>query len=358
MKTDAENIAAVGNNPHYTKEVIAAAQKQVRTQDLFAEAEDRRVNGVRNSVEMLQKARDYDPSKDKNGAEFYTLIQETKRRVNEDSDGTITGLLNHKFSGKPIEIQPRQEITHYAAETMKRVFDPETGVVPWKKPVPDVDANGSQIFDEYMRPKTKLVEDTAAQQRATDAETSVMLEFNNWRRLNPEKGNDPAEARKKLMELVPDGYKAGAYESARQLLGKPQANAAGTVTSYGYANDETPDRNSRAGIGAFVPDAEIAKIKRGEPSDYKLRTGDLAVSPDVEAEFRRAGVKPMDKVLVKMADGSVHRARWMDVTATDDDVKSGRIRGVTVPLRGRFDLYSPHEKHSLDGEKVVGWQKL
>jgi hypothetical protein len=133
------------------------------------------------------------------------------------------------------------------------------------------------------------------------------------------------------------------------------STAVGKVTSYGYANDSTPDSNSRAGIGAFVPEDEQAKIKRGEPSDYRLRPGDLAVSPDIAKAFRSAGVKPMSDVMVQLANGEVRRVRWADQTAQDEQIARGEVKGVTQPLRERFDFYSPSGPHRYDGMQVVKW---
>lgn len=118
-------------------------------------------------------------------------------------------------------------------------------------------------------------------------------------------------------------------------------STAGRTTAYGYRNDPTPDSNSSAGIGAFVPDDEAAKIKRGEPSDYRLRAGDLAVSPDIESQFRKQGISPGDQVTLAYADGTTHTGRWMD--RTDGS------------LDGRFDLYSPNGPAANDGSRITGF---
>ncbi len=115
----------------------------------------------------------------------------------------------------------------------------------------------------------------------------------------------------------------------------------GRTTAYGYANDETPDRNSSDGIGAFVSTAEAARIRRGEPSELRLRPGDLAVSRDIEAQFRARGIRPGDPVTLQYADGTTHTGRWMD--RTDGS------------LDGRFDLYSPSGPPPNDGSKITGF---
>ncbi len=128
----------------------------------------------------------------------------------------------------------------------------------------------------------------------------------------------------------------------------------GKITSYGYKNDETPDQNSSDGIGAFVPDAEAKKIRAGQDSTYKLRAGDLAISPDVEESFREKGIKPGDRVTITYGNGSKHTGRWMDRTANDKQAEKLGLK----PLRGRFDIYSPNGRHAKDGVKVVSFARV
>lgn len=124
-------------------------------------------------------------------------------------------------------------------------------------------------------------------------------------------------------------------------LGRLFALPGARVTSYGYRNDPTPDSNSAAGIGAFVPEAEQAKIKAGQPSPYRLQPGDIAVSPDIEARMRRAGVKPGDRVMFQRADGTSEAGRWMDRTSPS--------------LSGRVDFYSPGGVRADDGAAITGF---
>jgi hypothetical protein len=105
------------------------------------------------------------------------------------------------------------------------------------------------------------------------------------------------------------------------------------------------------GIGAWVPDDEAQRIRRGEESTYKLKENDFAVSPDVEAQLRKAGVKPGDTVKMKLADDTILSGRWMDRTANDQQARSLGL----PPLRGRWDVYSPGGKSVKDGVKVVGF---
>ena len=124
-------------------------------------------------------------------------------------------------------------------------------------------------------------------------------------------------------------------------------------TSYGYANDKTPDSNSAAGIGAFVSDEEAARIKSGENTPNKLAPGDMAVSKDMRRSLAAAGVKPGQTFTVHYADGTTHTGRYMDHTAdsiTSDD-------GTTKNIVGRFDVYSPDGLDANDGKHVVAVSK-
>ena len=124
--------------------------------------------------------------------------------------------------------------------------------------------------------------------------------------------------------------------------------ALGKTTAYGYPGDTTPDRNSSAGIGAWVPDSEAAKIRRGEYSSFKLRPGDLAVSRDVEARMKQQGILPGQEVTIQYGSGKTHTGRLMDRTA---DFYNGK------QIAGRFDLYSPSGIPQDDGSAIVGFSR-
>ena len=160
-----------------------------------------------------------------------------------------------------------------------------------------------------------------------------------------------------LYEQLPDGTtavgvkgsKSGTHfynflppKAATPYDTKPLTGA--RITSYGYSNDPTPDSNSRAGIGAFVPDVEQAKIKAGQASPYRLRDGDIAVSPDIEAQFRKAGINPGDELVLHGEGGASRRVRWMDRTSPK--------------LQGRVDFYSPNGAPGDDGGAVTGFGLL
>lgn len=117
------------------------------------------------------------------------------------------------------------------------------------------------------------------------------------------------------------------------------------ITSFGYASDEWADSQSAKGVGAFtIPGDEETKLK---PNDF-------AVSPDGEKKLVEAGVKPRDKVRLKLSNGQTVEGRWMDRTANDSQAARLGLK----PLRGRWDLYSPAGKHDFDGVTVLGFETL
>jgi hypothetical protein len=107
----------------------------------------------------------------------------------------------------------------------------------------------------------------------------------------------------------------------------------GVVTTYGYKGDSTPDTDSSNGIGAW---------------DNKLSLSSIAVSRDIEAQFRAAGIKPKGKVLLVLDNGETLIKTWDDRTARAFNGK---------PLTGRFDFYCPSGKNPLEGIGVLSFRK-
>ena len=114
----------------------------------------------------------------------------------------------------------------------------------------------------------------------------------------------------------------------------------GKITSYNWKGDPYTDSQSRAMIGSFG----------------KLTEEGMAVSPDIERQFRELGIKPKDMVKIVLADGTEMNRRWEDRTMQDKQA----IRKFGKPLTGRFDLNFPQgtKPHEKDGLAVVGFQKL
>jgi hypothetical protein len=114
------------------------------------------------------------------------------------------------------------------------------------------------------------------------------------------------------------------------------------ATTYGHPSDPYLDSNSAKGIGAFG----------------KLEPNDVALSPDMEKSVRAKGINPGDQLSVTMANGDIVKGRWMDRTAQDSDVSSGKIKGVSSPLRGRVDFYTPGGVNPYDGMGVSAISKI
>jgi hypothetical protein len=108
----------------------------------------------------------------------------------------------------------------------------------------------------------------------------------------------------------------------------------GFITTYGYRGDTTPDRNSAAGIGAW---------------DNPLGPCSLAVSRDIEARFRAAGITPRSKVALVLENGQTVVKTWDDRTAKAYKGK---------PLVGRFDFFCPSGHNPHQDQKVVAISKL
>jgi hypothetical protein len=171
-------------------------------------------------------------------------------------------------------------------------------------------------------------------------------ELANWIKINP---------KATATEIDDQVFKIAGAETRSKLqsgLFDPRptmtpASAGDRITSFGYANDSTPDTNSAAGIGAFVSAEEAQRIKNGEDTPNKLKAGDISISRDIEAQFKEAGIQPKQTVTLKLADGSTHTGRWNDRTAVTYDGRS---------LTGRFDIYSPDGPSKMNGSRVIGWE--
>ena len=120
----------------------------------------------------------------------------------------------------------------------------------------------------------------------------------------------------------------------------PEARKLGKITSYNWKGDPYTDSNSRKWIGSWGKISEIG----------------MAVSPDVEKQFREQGIKPKDKVKIVLSDGTELERIWDNRTMQDKQA----IRKFGKPLTGRFDLHHPYgsSPHEKDGVSVVGFQKL
>lgn len=129
---------------------------------------------------------------------------------------------------------------------------------------------------------------------------------------------------------------------SREQIPSPQTptQPLGKITSYNWKGDPYTDSNSRQWIGSWGKISEIG----------------MAVSPDVEKQFREAGIKPKDKVAITLSDGTQLERIWDNRTMQDKQA----IRKFGKPLTGRFDLHHPYgtSPYEKDGVAVVGFQKI
>jgi len=117
------------------------------------------------------------------------------------------------------------------------------------------------------------------------------------------------------------------------------------ATTFGYPTDSTPDSAS-LGTGAYA--------SKGPTGAFgPLRETSIGVSPDVETYLKSQGVKPRDPVVVTLADGTKVTRTWDDRAAPDAMILAGKVPGVTKPLRGRVDFYSPTGHNPYADKSVI-----
>lgn len=135
--------------------------------------------------------------------------------------------------------------------------------------------------------------------------------------------------------------KAIQQPESKPLPPKPETSTPlGKITSYNWQGDKYTDSYSREGMGSWG----------------KVATNGMAISPDIEKQFREAGIKPKDKVKITLSDGTELERVWDNRTMQDKQA----IKMFGKPLTGRFDLHYPEGKapHEKDGIAVVGFQKV
>lgn len=198
---------------------------------------------------------------------------------------------------------------------------------------------------EYLTPE-QTMENAKAAVNSKLREGKLLQEMNEFLISNPQSSSKDID--QKMFEIAGAEGRAAFQASKMNSFPTRGARSGDRITSYGYSGDTTPDSNSTAGIGAWVSDEEQKRIKRGEMTENRLREGDLAVSRDVERQFKAAGIKPRDKVRITLDDNTSMIVRWNDKTGESYNGKA---------LTGRFDLYSPKGPSPLNGRSVTGWKK-
>lgn len=267
----AEHIDAY-DSVHFTPALRAKAKAMLEGFDAAAATKDRNENGVRNAVEMRQKVKAYDSKADPDRTQFFTLLQEVKRRVPESQDGTITQELYLRYGSTPPKAAVVPAIQKNVTATLDRMFDPETGSLPWKTKVPVLYPSGRPVLDETNAPKTTTKEDPELRQKAINAQTVVELGMAEWFKENPDKADNLPAVQAKLQSLLPEGTRAGALDTLRSLSTKPAASVAPGAEP---PNLGAPGDNGPAGPAGALDETLVDAVKEMETfipeayGDYK-----------------------------------------------------------------------------------------
>jgi hypothetical protein len=169
-----------------------------------------------------------------------------------------------------------------------------------------------------------------------------------WAELNRLTGGAALSGFGGLMERTRFGAPAAPEKEPEQAPPKVKFDvevpANTKVTHFAFPGDAYKDSNSQARIGAWTSAEDAANAKAGDFTGATLlQDGDFALSRDMEASARAAGVKPGEPVLVSVNGQWVH-GRWWDRTSDK--------------LSGRVDFYSPTGEHPLNGKPVDGFLKI
>jgi lysozyme len=189
---DESQIKAI-NSPHMTPALKKHAMDILRDFNADEARKDREVNGVRNAVELRRKVKDYDSSTDPDRTKYFTLVKEIGSRADQTSAGELTGELYQKYGGKPPKMQVRPEIQQNVSKSLDLLYDPETGVMPWRTKTKD--KSGKEVS----------LDDPVKQQAAIDAQTKVEMQMNDWFRDHPEDAQDLTKVQKQLGSILPVG---------------------------------------------------------------------------------------------------------------------------------------------------------
>lgn len=352
------------------------AEEQARAAMATPEAVTARFGQLLDAVGQFDLAKLGGPRSDAARAAYVAIIAGTQT-LPEGLRGEVTGPLYRKWGQKPPE---PSEIVQDSMNTLtKNAFD-EGRFGQWKTVGPD----GKEAINATAR-------ESAVVRMAT-----VKMQMQTWAASNPDA--TPEQARQQLSTLItgnatassattlldnvsraaaakpapavaPSAVGAPTPDTWKQIRGRIEQQTApapaapsepapappkSKVTSYGYKADPWADTLSAMGIGSFSGSAAERAAKLGRDHPMRLKPGDLAVSPDVERQLRRAGVKPADPIEIVFADGTTHRGRWMDRTANDAQARRLKL----PPLRGRWDIYSPDGTSPLNDKPVISFRRL
>ncbi len=145
-------------DPALTPELREHAKEILSRRNAAGERLDREENGIRNAVELRKRVQSYDPSKDPDRKEYFSLVNEIGSRVDQSMAGEITGELYRKYGMEPPKLKMRPEVSQQISKTLDVTFDAKKGAIPWMKESPVLDSKGKPVKDENGNVKTKTVE--------------------------------------------------------------------------------------------------------------------------------------------------------------------------------------------------------
>jgi hypothetical protein len=341
----------------------AAAEQKLS--NYFAKLEDRATASAPPSFEQyytIQRAIEtYDPAKDTTGEERFNIMSNVLTMRSDYRSGLLSEL-EKKSGGRsgPVNASAKSVLGDLTQNALvAQVFGEFNPKLP-KTPIATSDFN---LFGMMKSAKEKDAAARAINEKAYEKSLQIkqegeallkrhpewgQVEINNWFKDRLSK-DAPASAAAKFLSSPESTYKPPqevrkTLQDAKKILeGKPLSDASapavgGKVTSYGYKTDPWKDNASMKRVGAW---------------NNTLDENSLAISPDIQAQFKASGIKQGDWVELELSDGSTVRRQYSDHTATDEQAKKLGL----PPLRGRFDFFSPSGLHAKDGVPVVNFRK-
>lgn len=301
--------------------------------------------GMKEWVRQYRRAQEWKADTNK-PEELAGLLADVRIGVPGDLQREITQIVHQKFGSKDNSgLKARPEIQGAVSKALDQVFSirarpTRTVLDAAQAKLTEAKKLGSGEAEQKALESAQQAHDEASESLIF-AQAELESKMSDFYKQKPDATMD--EAKKEMARILPEGTRSSFLDSL-DALKKKQPSTTGTVTSYGYADDSTPDSNSAAGIGI---------------EDRKIEDGDLSISPDVERDFAAKGIKPGDSIMLVLKNGEKIRTRWQDRTAQDSDFEpGGKYHGSNIkgPLRGRYDLYSPGGKHKRTGSPVVSWE--
>lgn len=360
---DGGRIATMDDAKEFFGPSLNPAAEQ-KLQNYFSKLEDRATASAPPSFEQyytIQRAVDtYDPAKDPTGEERFNIMSNVLSMRSDYRTGLLSEL-EKQSSGRtgPVNAGAKKVLNDLAKAALEAQvfgkFRPDltktpiaTSDIHWlrMKSAKEKDAEARAINEKAYEKSLQITQEGEALLKKHPEWGQV--EINNWFKDRLSK-DAPASAAAKFLNSPESTYKPPqevrkTLQDAKKILeGKPLSDAGtpamgGKVTSYGYKADPWKDTASMNRVGAW---------------NNTLDENSLAISPDIQAQFKASGIKQGDWVELELADGSTVRRQYSDHTATDEQAKKLGL----PPLRGRFDFFSPTGLHAKDGMPVVNFRK-